>query len=53
VTIVKAEVKLDLTKVFLPFNKLAHNVMVLEKQSVKHAQNVEVMAKFKAMKMFP
>ena len=45
-------VKLDPTKASLQFNKLVLNVMVMEKQLVKSVKNVEVMEKFKVMKMF-
>jgi len=52
VNIVVVMVKLDLTKVSLQFNKRVLNVMGMEKQLVRHAKNVKVMGRFKAMKMF-
>ena len=52
VIIVTAEVKSDLIRVSLQFNKPALNVMVMEKLLVKHVQNVKVTEKFKAMKIF-
>jgi hypothetical protein len=46
------EVKLDLTRVSLLFNRPALNVVVKVKELAKHVLNVEVMVKFKVMKMF-
>ena len=50
--IVMEEVKLDQIKVFLQFNKLALNVVVMVKQSAIHVDNVEEMGKTKPKKEF-
>jgi hypothetical protein len=46
------EARLDLTKVFLQFNKLVLNAMGMERQLVKLAPHVEEMEKLKVTKMF-
>ena len=49
---VKEEVKLDLARVFLLFNKLALNAMEMEKLLVRLVKNVMGMGKFKATNQY-